>query len=150
MSRTPRRLLAIVALPVMLGALGCGGSAADPVSGDRTALLHAEAQWSAAAIHNYNYDLVTSFAAAHDSVQVQVRSDQVALSKSYLSGQTSPAGETVPGFFTAVDDAIVSGLSVQVSYDPQLGYPAIGSVGSKISTPAGPSTWRIVNFTRLP
>ncbi len=67
MSRTIRHLLVIAALPALLGAAACGGSTADPITGDRTALLHAESQWNAAAIHNYNYDLVTSFAASHDS-----------------------------------------------------------------------------------
>jgi len=150
MSRTIRHLLAIAALPALLGAIACGGSTTDPVSGDRTALLHAEAQWNAAAIHNYDYDLVTSFAASHDSVQVQVRNDQVSLSKSYLTGQASPAGTTIPELFSSVDAAITSGLKVQVVYDPQLGYPADGMVSAQYNTPGGPSSWMIVHFARLP
>lgn len=150
MSRTIRHLLAIAALPALLGVLACGGSTAEPITVDRTALLHAELQWNAAAVHNYNYDLVTSFAASHDSVQVQVRNDQVTLSKSYLTGQASPAGTTIPDLFSSVDAAITSGLKVQVSYDPQFGYPADGMVSAQYNTPAGPSTWTIVQFARLP
>jgi len=150
MSRTIRHLLVIAALPALLGTVACGGSTADPITGDRTALLHAEAQWDAAAVHNYDYDLVTSFAASHDSVQVQVRNDQVSLSKSYLTGQASPAGTTIPELFSSVDAAITSGLKVQVVYDPQLGYPANGMVSAQYNTPAGPSSWMIVQFARLP
>ena len=83
-------------------------------------------------------------------MQVQVRGDQVTLSKSYLSGQTSPAGETVPGLFSAIDAAITSGLKVDVAYDAQLGYPATGTVASQVNTPGGPSTWRMVSFARVP
>lgn len=150
MSRPPHFLLAIAALPALLGGVACGGSTTGPVFADRTALLHAESQWSAAAIHDYDYDLVTSFAAAHDSVQVQVRGGQIVLSQSYLSGRASSAGKTVPGLFSAIDAAITSGMRVDVAYDPQLGYPATGTISSQINTPGGPSSWRMVNFARMP
>lgn len=148
MSRTTRHLL-IIALPVLLGAIACGGSATDPISGDRTALLQAESQWNASGVRDYNYDLVTSFAASHDSVQVQVRNNQVTLSESYLTGQTTPAGTTIPDLFSSVDAAITSGLKVQVIYDPQLGYPANGMISAQYNTPAGPSSWSIVHFVHL-
>lgn len=138
-----------IGLVIALGAVACSGTT-DPMASDRVALTRATSQWNAAGVHDYNYDLVTSFGAAHDSVQVQVRADQVTLSKSYVSGQISPAGETIPGLLAAVDDAITSGLKVHITYDPQLGYPAAGTVASRINTPAGPSSWKISNFARVP
>lgn len=149
MSRTVRHLLVALTLPVLLGATACGGTT-EPTSATRIALQHAEAQWSAAGIHDYDYDLVTDHLGQHDSVQVQVRNDQLTLSTSYLSGEASPAGGTMPELFAAVDDAISSGLYVEVTYDPQLGYPALGSVSAQLDSPAGPSTWEIYNFARVP
>lgn len=149
MARMPRHLLALATLPALLAAAACGGSTTDPISGDRTALLQAESRWNSSGVRDYDYDLVTSFAASHDSVQVEVRNNQVTLSESYLTGQTSPAGTTIPDLFGSVDAAIVSGLKVQVIYDPQLGYPANGMISAQYNTPAGPSSWSIVHFVHL-
>lgn len=146
MHRTPLRAFTIA---VAFGSLACGGSATEPTSSEQVALQRAEAEWNAAGVQSYDFDLVTSFAAAHDSVQVQVRNDQVTQSTSYLPGRTT-TGKAIPDLFASVDTAIVSGLKVDVSYDPQLGYPATGTISAQYNTPAGPSSWRVVNFTPVP
>jgi len=149
------RLLGVLALTSLTAALACGGSNATGPGGDqsaaqRNALTQAESQWTAAGIHDYNYDFVRNQFGQHDSVQVQVRTDQVTLSKSYLTGQATAIGTAIPDLFSAIDDAISAGLTVGVTYDPQFGYPTHGSINPTVSTPAGGTSWTVVNFTRVP
>lgn len=149
MSRSIRCLLAIATLPTLLAAAGCNDTTTDPSSSVRAALQKAEAQWSTAAIHNYNFDMVTNdYVGVHDSAQVQVRGDSIVSATSYLSNQTATSVETVSQLFSDLDAFVASGVPVQVAFDPQLGYPSFGAVLA--NTPAGGANWQIVNFTRLP
>jgi ABC-type glycerol-3-phosphate transport system substrate-binding protein len=153
MIRSHHRLFGVLALASLAGTLACGGSdstAPGQTTDQSAALTQAESQWSAAGVHDYNYDLVSDRFGQHDSVQVQVRVDELTLSKSYLTGQTSTVGQTVPDLFSVLDDAISAGLTVSAVYDAQLGYPARASVNPPTSTPAGGLAWKIVNFARVP
>jgi uncharacterized protein DUF6174 len=149
MSRSTRRLLAIATLPALLAAAACNDTTTDPNTNVRVALQQAEAQWTTAAIHNYNFDMVTNdYIGVHDSAQVQVRGDSIVSATSYLSNQTTTSVETVPQLFSDLDTFVASGVPVQVAFDQQLGYPSFGAVLA--NTPAGGANWQIVNFTRLP
>lgn len=152
MTRIHHRLIGVLALTSILGALACGGSdstSPGTSTDQRTALTQAESQWTAAGIHNYNYDFISDRLGQHDSVQVQVRADQLTLSQSYLTGQTSSVGETIPDLFSAVDDALNIGLPVTITYNQQLGYPARGQLNQGSSSATSVS-WQVVNFTQLP
>lgn len=150
MSPIRHRLLGLLALTSIAGAIACGGSnSTAPAAPDqRAALTKAQAQWDAAAVHDYNYDFVRDQFGQHDSVQVQVRNDQVTLATSYLSKQATSVGTGIPDLFSTLDDAISTGLTVGVTYDPQLGYPARGNVTT--TTPGGGTSWKVVNFARVP
>lgn len=143
---TPLTLAAVLALCAVAA---CNENTTDPNANVRTALQQAESQWSTAAIHNYNFDMVTNdYNGVHDSAQVQVRADSITSATSYLSGQTATNVETVSQLFADLDYALASGVPIQVAFDKQLGYPSYGAVLA--NSPAGGANWQIVNFTRLP
>lgn len=153
MIRIHHRLFGALAVASIAGALACGGSEttapSTPPVDQSAALTSAESQWNAAGVHDYNYDLVSDRFGQHDSVQVQVRGDQVALSTSYLTKQASTLGQAVPDLFSNLEDALATGLNVSVTYDTQLGYPARASVYPPTTTAANGIGWQVVNFARV-
>lgn len=145
------RSISVAAAALMvISAAACNDSTTDPNSNVRNALQQAEAQWSAAGIHNYNYDMVTNdYVGTHDSAQVQVRGDSIVSATSYISSQPATGVETVNQLFADLDYAVSVGVPVQVAFDQQLGYPTYGAL-LVINSPAGGANWQIVHFTKLP
>lgn len=141
------RLVNITAALGALAMIACTGTT-DPVASQRLVLASAEAKWNAAGIHDYDFDMAVSYLNGHDSLAVQVRNDQIVSSTSYLSNPHPLTAQTVPQLFGIADQAIGNGTPLVFASDPQLGYPV--SVDLNTTTPGGPSSWQIVNFTRVP
>ena len=118
-----RRIRLLAALTAALTLGGCHNFT-DPIVVQHTDLARAEAQWHAAGIHDYTYDIGSYSAWFVDSLRVDVRNDAVT-SATVLRGNADVHGfgMTVPDMFAAIHRGLVDGSDVRVTYDGTLGYP---------------------------
>lgn len=140
-------LAAIVAL--MLGVSACN-SLTDPSATQRSALYRAEAQWNAAGLHSYSFDIVQQSVWFDDSLHVEVRADTVFRVTSYVPRQYTARSATITELFKQIRIAFANGAAATATYDNRLGYPT--SVNSPDPPHVADMAWRVSlsNVTRLP
>ena len=136
---------------------GQGDPADDPGSG--TELDQARQRWIDSGIVNYRYTLQRSAFAPQsftDPVRVEVRGGQV-VSQTYVNtGQAiipmnTNWWTTIDGLFDILQNAYDGDAdSIQVTYDPQLGFPTFASIDYVFGLADEEVGWTASNLTTLP
>jgi len=139
-------LAACVALSACDGSTSTGSSNVSLVD-----LAQHEAQWSRQAIHSYTYDYLNAGPLGAANVHVTVQADTIA---SLIDATTGMAPEfavsvpTIDGLFTIAHSVLgQQGMTVQLEFDSQFGYPTL--VSASDNNPGGPFVAHVSNLHPL-
>jgi Family of unknown function (DUF6174) len=111
-------------------------------------LAQREAQWSQRGFHSYTYDYLNAGPLGAANVHVTVQADTVA---SLIDATTGMAPEfavsvpTIDGLFTIAHSVLgQKGMTVQLEFDSQFGYPTLVSASN--DNPGGPFVAHVSNL----
>ncbi len=145
----PLAAAAGLVVALVFGVSACNGLT-DPTATQLSALSRAEAQWNAAGLHSYSFDIAERSVWFDDSLHVEVRADTVFRVTSYVAIPFTARPGTIPELFKQIRIALANGAAATATYDNRLGYPTY------VNAPDPPhradTAWRasVGNVTPLP